>query len=843
MQIQSFCNLPCALLPFRPREDQSAIALVCKATYHLTPVLSTLASEQEPLVFGEKYYNDNPTQSVERPNDMVPFKARAEVLVVGSAFSPQRRPVRTLQVRLVVNEIDKAIDVYCQRTMHRDGTAREGMSWMAMPLRYERAAGGVDTWNPLGVASHIEPAYASRNLPQLVPAGFFSTDPTEPIPVAGFGPISAHWPVRREKLGARINSFSETQLQQHALGKDFDASYFQAAPRDQQLAEHESLRPDERIVLENMHGEHARLVTKLPGILPKAFLDMPGHVGTPVPLRADTLWIDTDRGLCTLVFRGHFAVGSFDQPGSIIVTMQSPGETVSWAELQMKLGLQEKPAPVYDPDTTTELNANAFRSLRPVTPFVARSAPVADVSAREAPRSKPNDDDASTAVMDIQALRNTQAHRAATIPESRSSDTEKTRAVNTGALLGSKPVLPFGQAVAPSVPGVPVAPAMAPPIAPPPLPPLATSFTGSNPAFSPAAIPAGFGAQPTPPDLPRQTPPAYVDAPPPPPRVVETPKPIALGEAQGKNMAAATFAGAVAASNAAADPQPFRGTDKAQPDKPSENKAAKSAGESIELIWFDNGYIARMRKHAEWAPLFRPPPTPRAPQRGQPPPPPPSAEQLEDATKADVFAVLSRAEPSRENDVAPGRTGSADHDAQLYLLAGTISFPLDEIEMLKATARTAAPLAANDKKLKEVLDTVDEILRMPLEGAPDVVQGFTNRVRDAWAHANRLLPPDYLITHTERMLLNQRQYQKRELLDDEWIRCLYLGSAESLAIPTYIPAKLAKRLPLFRQFSGRMIIEALSQQDMYESHPMALRVVGLAKVLGGAEATPAKAKR
>lgn len=843
MQIQSFCNFPSALLLFRPQEDKWGLALICKATYRLAPVTSTLASEQEPLHVCEKYYNDNPTQSVECPNDMVPFKARAEVLVVGSVFSPQRRPVRMLQARMVVNEIDKAIDVYGQRTMHRDGTVREGMSWMAMPLRYERAAGGVDTWNPLGISSHIEPTYASRNLPQVVPPGFFSTDPSTPIPAVGFGPISAHWPIRREKLGARAHSFSENHLQQHVLGRDFDSSYFQAAPRDQQLSERESFRPDERIVLENLHAEHPRLVTQLPGIVPQAFLNVPGHVGTPVPLRADTLWIDTDRNLCTLVFRGHFSVNSFEQPGSVVLVAHGPGETMTWANVQAKLGPSPRPAPEVDLDTTTELNANTFRALRPATPFVGTNSTPPHVSApAAAPRPRLDaDHQGTTAVIDVNALRNAQTDRAAAGPEPRNADKETTRAVQSTTLLGSKPVLPFGQQSPPTAPSLALNP--------PPLPPPATPFPGPAPAFASPVLPAaGLGAPSAPsitpiaPEFSRPSPPAYVDLPPP-ARVVEAPRPVSLGEPQAKNMAAATYVGVVAASNAAADGQAARGSDKASPDPLLDAKPAKSAGESIELIWYDNAYVPRMRKNSAWTTLFRPPPKPQVPQRGQPPPPPPSAEQLEEATKSDVFAVLSRAEPIREHDVAPGRTNGTDHDTLLYLLAGMISFPLDEIEMLKATARTAAPLANNDKKLKEVLDTVDEVLKMPLEGAPDVVQGFTNRVREAWLHANRLLPQDYLVTHTERLLLNQRHYQKRELLDDEWIRCLYLGSNDGLAIPTYIPAKLAKRLPLFRQFPVRMIVEAVSQQDMYESHPMALRVVGLAKVLGAMEPTPAKTKR
>lgn len=314
-------------------------------------------------------------------------------------------------------------------------------------------------------------------------------------------------------------------------------------------------------------------------------------------------------------------------------------------------------------------------------------------------------------------------------------------------------------------------------------------------------------------------------------------------------MSAASYEGVLAASNAAAGPGSPETRDSnvpPAPRKPVEDKpAARAPGEPIELLWYESSHVARMRKHPAWAPLFRPSPKAVAPQRGQAPPPPPSPEALEEATKADVFSVLSRAEPAREQDLVPGRTGEAsdggEHDAALYLLSGTIVFPFDEIETLKATARAAAPLAVTDKKLKEVLDMVDEVMKMPLEGAPEVVQSFTVRVRDAWSNANRILPPDYLVTHTERTLLNQRHYQKRELLDDEWIRALFGAPGGAAQIPAYVPSKLAKRLPLFRQFSARLVVEALPQQDMYESHPIALRVAALARVLAP-EPSPQQAR-
>lgn len=869
MELRSFCAFPAALVAFRPHDGQFAFAVVCKATYRLTPMTAVVSPQQEPIRRDETYFNGDAGQSVEHPNDLIPFKPRADVVLVGSAFVPLRRMARTLAVRMIVGELDKSLDIYGPRTLNADGTVREGSSWMSMPLRYERAAGGPDTWNPVGMSAARD-AFGTRMLPQIMPKGFFLSDAGQTIPPAGFGPVSAKWPVCLEKLGARAGTFFEDSLANQVLGVDFDASFFQVAPRDQQI---DTLRPDERIVLENLHPEHPRLVSNLPGLSPVAFVHMSGHAPTSIAMRADTLWIDTDQGICTLTFRGHVLVPSFDHPGTVFLLVQEPGQTLGWSDVESKLRSDERTeardgegvaahppdaagarrASAYDPDTTTEINLHALNVGRPVMPFGTKAA------APERSRQFTGDDDEkSTAIYDVNALR---APRKDAAPSQ--AKAESTKVMSTSELLGTKPAIPFGQTPSNS----PAPPSMAPlPNAPMPRspgptfgaqPPATTASSPAQAASGPAKpLPLGVLQRPPPPafvgaagasDLARNAPPPSFGNPPPAPRPIDSPPPRTIGEIQAKSMSAAGYDGVLAASNAAAD---VSSRDKPVPDKPPAKTAiqdkpeASAAEDSIELIWYDNAYVARMRKHPPWAALFRPPPKAAPPQRGQAPAAPPSAEAIEEATNADIFAVLSRAEPTREHDVVPGRKGVGQHEAALYLIAGTIAFPLDDIEMLKATSRAAAPLAASDKKLKEVLDLVEEVMKMPLEGAPEVVQGFIVRVREAWSNANRILPPDYLVTHTERTLLNQRHYQKRELLDDEWIRALYTSSPDAVPIPTYIPFKLAKRLPLFRQVSARLVVEALSQQDMYESHPIALRVVALARALVPQEsASPARSRR
>jgi hypothetical protein len=95
------------------------------------------------------------------------------------------------------------------------------------------------------------------------------------------------------------------------------------------------------------------------------------------------------------------------------------------------------------------------------------------------------------------------------------------------------------------------------------------------------------------------------------------------------------------------------------------------------------------------------------------------------------------------------------------------------------------------------------------------------------------LPQGYLEAHTERLLLEQRYYQKRTLLGQEWIRALLTpsGAAAGEAIPTYLPERLSKELPMFQRFRARAVVEARLQLDQFEVHPSALRVVALGRVV------------
>jgi hypothetical protein len=125
---------------------------------------------------------------------------------------------------------------------------------------------------------------------------------------------------RRLRTSHRAAGWDHRRWSEQPLPDDVDAAYFNAAPPDQQVKE---IRADERIVLENLHPEHPRLVTNLVPILPRAVAELGGAAPHEVRLRCDTLWVDTDRGTASLVWRGNLRLADAAQAGRVVVSMDA----------------------------------------------------------------------------------------------------------------------------------------------------------------------------------------------------------------------------------------------------------------------------------------------------------------------------------------------------------------------------------------------------------------------------------------------------------------------------------------------------------------------------------------
>ena len=313
MDLESHCPLPAAQLIWRRAPSRWALTLVCKATFRLEPGVAPLAGEQEKIHHRESHWEDDPARSLLSPSDVVPFKPHAEVVLVGNAYAREGQPVSSLVVRLGVGKVDKSIEVLASRSVGRDGLVRPGKRWTKMALVYERAAGGPGTDNPAGIwPGGPRDSQGEMRWPNLQPPGFPIGGPLPP-PI-GFGPVAASWPARRSKEPAEA---PERDWTHSPFGEGFDVGYFQVAPADQRL---DSIRPDERITLENLHPRHARLVTRLPGVSPRAWVESGSGAGREIGMLADTLWIDTRRSICAVTFRGHIDIEHPEAEGRILLT-------------------------------------------------------------------------------------------------------------------------------------------------------------------------------------------------------------------------------------------------------------------------------------------------------------------------------------------------------------------------------------------------------------------------------------------------------------------------------------------------------------------------------------------
>ena len=385
MQVVSLSPFRAGSVLWRPRPDRWTLTIVCKGTYALAPGESGLAAEQEDVNERDDFWDDDARRSVHAPSDLAPFKPRADVVLVGHAFAPRSEVARSLVTRLIIGELEKAIEVYCPRVATREGELREGPRWSKMPLRYEYAAGGHDTWNPVGIRPDAVPdAYGQRALPHLQPPGLHVVHGSELFAPVGYGPIASTWLLRREKLGRRAEGWSDEGWTRVPLDDDFDGEFFQAAPPDQQL---ETLHDDASIVLEYLHPDHPRLTTKLPGLHPHAFVDIPGSPPRDLVMTADTLWIDTDRGLCTVTWRGQVAVDGPDHPGRVVIAIEEAGQRLSWSTVASLGGLP--------PGGT--MPAEAMPPAHARRPMATLPFRLPDTEAPPQPNAAPSADDADEA--------------------------------------------------------------------------------------------------------------------------------------------------------------------------------------------------------------------------------------------------------------------------------------------------------------------------------------------------------------------------------------------------------------------------------------------------------------
>jgi hypothetical protein len=253
----------------------------------------------------------------------------------------------------------------------------------------------------------------------------------------------------------------------------------------------------------------------------------------------------------------------------------------------------------------------------------------------------------------------------------------------------------------------------------------------------------------------------------------------------------------------------------------------------VELIWADFEQMARIRRKPEWKRIvaeLKARSRDEDPIEGEP-----GDKRREAKDRRDLLAVLRRGDPAAASGIEAEVCAAMEDGSfvpPLALVEGGLELLFDEKETLQATLGLLAPFRSSDRRLKEQCEMVEELVNSPwLDRATAGMETFTARLRETFASAPHGVPAGYLETRADRLLLEQRHYQKRTLLGREWIRALLTPPGEGGAIPTYLDAGMARDLPLFQRFAARAIVEVRLQLDQYESHDRALRVVALGRLV------------
>ncbi len=350
--VVSLCAFPAGALLWEAQPGQLSLTVVVKATFALVPGELCLAPEQDPLR-EERHWDDNGMASVHWPGDYAPSKRRADLTLVGHAYAPAGDPVTALTARLTVGDLVKAVRVTGDRgwTMGADKRFEPGppSPFLRMPLRYERAALSAD--NPIGIDVHAPPVVAMPALPNLEPVRAQDSQGSQVTPC--FGPVAPTWRARRRLLDEAATFWAygiarDPRTTPPPVGPSpqrFDFAFFNAAPADQQI---DLFRPGTPIVLEHLHPRLERLETHLPPIRPQVFRvpppDTPRARVEEIALRCDSLWIDTDRSVVVVTWRGLTDVGrGAEGVGQLVVAADPQGKKLHWDRVEKRL--RDKSAP------------------------------------------------------------------------------------------------------------------------------------------------------------------------------------------------------------------------------------------------------------------------------------------------------------------------------------------------------------------------------------------------------------------------------------------------------------------------------------------------------------------
>ena len=300
--------------------------VVVRATTTIIPGAPLfLADEQLPLKLTDCYYGKPGSSSLKYPSDLVPFKPKTDIIIIGSAYPPAKGSL-SWRIAVTVGQHKKSLLVLGE-CFWKKGFL---LGWHVSPVTpvstvaicYENAYGGALVFpddqdgprivdlckkNPVGkgwispLASKLLGKLERCPMPQI-----FSTNTSlrygEEHLVEGFGAIAPDWAFRQRYRGRWRVEEDEVAI---PFSSDFDFLYYNSA------------HPD--LIVPYLKGDEAvQLLRLTPG--GKLDFTLPGHLVylrakyarqeelQTIPALLDTLIIEPDEMRASLVWRSTVTV-------------------------------------------------------------------------------------------------------------------------------------------------------------------------------------------------------------------------------------------------------------------------------------------------------------------------------------------------------------------------------------------------------------------------------------------------------------------------------------------------------------------------------------------------------
>jgi pSer/pThr/pTyr-binding forkhead associated (FHA) protein len=329
---------PMGMLLWQDEHGRAQLTVLVKITLRFGQNKVAVAENQLPVFEADEPYADEPASSLKFESDLVPFKPRADIVLVGQAHSPQSRPVKELDVRLRVGEKQQRIRVIGNRKWWFPTAfalvpkITEPEPFVTMPLVYERAFGGIDPAAALYCHENLagtgfvgklcKESLHDTALPNLEdPSNLVHAWNSRPKPV-GFGFYGRGWKPRLGYAGTYDEKYRKERAPLPPL--DFSHLIHNGAHPDWQVEGY--LRGDEQVELENLSPE-GTIQFQLPGLRPRIELvrrksTLSSRVRREEARAAlDTLVLIPDQKLLYGVFRAVCPLASLEDPDITQITI------------------------------------------------------------------------------------------------------------------------------------------------------------------------------------------------------------------------------------------------------------------------------------------------------------------------------------------------------------------------------------------------------------------------------------------------------------------------------------------------------------------------------------------